>query len=123
MGLEELRPRGDFCPQTVGAPVRVGIAWGVGGTDEECRRTGDLAPRRQHRIVAHRRRGGDEAAAVEIPNRLGVGLIAAGDVVAVQAQDIGDAERRGAQQIGLQRQSIAVAHGELKDRLDAVPRH
>ena len=52
----------------------------------------------------------------------GVGLVAAGHGVAAQAQDVGYVQRRRAQQVGFQRQPVAVAHGELKHRLDTFAR-
>jgi hypothetical protein len=55
-------------------------------------------------------------------NRFGLRLVTLLGVVAMKAKDVRDAERRGAQQIALQRHSIAVAHRELQHRLDAVLR-
>jgi hypothetical protein len=40
-------------------------------------------------------------------------------VVAAQQQEIADAHRGGAHEIALERDAVAVAAGELKDRLDA----
>ena len=80
----------------------------------------DLAPRRQFATIAHPDRGFDQRAGVEIEHRLGVGLIAGARIVAAQHQEVADAERRRADQIALQREAVAVAAGQLQDRLDAV---
>ncbi len=59
----------------------------------------------------------------DVEHRLGVGLVAGLRVVAGQDQQVVHPGRRRAHQIGLQRNAIAVAAGELQDRLDAVLHH
>ena len=83
-------------------------------------RAGDLAAGRQFAGVAQPPRGLQQLARIEIEHRLGVGLIAGARIVAAQHQQIAHAGRRRAQQIALQRDAVAVAAGELKDRLDAL---
>ena len=50
---------------------------------------------------------------------LGARVVAHRLVIAGQAQDIANAQRMGAEQIGLDGQPVAVAAGHLDDRLDA----
>ena len=53
-------------------------------------------------------------------HRFGLGLVARLRVVAGEDQHVVDAERRGAEDIALQREPVAVAAGHLEDRLDAA---
>jgi hypothetical protein len=57
---------------------------------------------------------------VQVVHRLGFRLVARRRVVAGEHQHIVDAERRGAEQVALQREPVAVAAGHLEDRLDAA---
>jgi len=41
-------------------------------------------------------------------------------IVAAQRENIADAERRGAEQLALKRDAVAVAAGDLQNRLDAA---
>ena len=75
---------------------------------------------RQLAVVAHGDRHLRQADGVEIEHRLGLGLVALGRIVALEREQVSDAERRGRHQVALQRDPIAVAASELKDRLDAV---
>ena len=52
---------------------------------------------------------------VQIEHRLGLGMVAQLGVVAGQAQNVVDAQHGGAQQVGLQRDAVAVAAGQLED--------
>ena len=52
---------------------------------------------------------------VQVENGLGTGMVAHLGVVAGQAQDVLDAQGGGAQQVGLQGQTVAVAAGGLVD--------
>ena len=69
---------------------------------------------------------------IEIEDRLGAGLVARLHAVAGQAEDVGDAHRRGAQHVALDGDAVAVAAGDLHDdgvahagqqRADADRRH
>ena len=68
-------------------------------------------------LVAHLLGERDQAGGIEIEDRLGVRLLALLGIVAGEAQDVRNARRTGAQQVALQRDAIAVAHGELQDRV------
>ena len=70
--------------------------------------------------LANADRGLDQRAGIEIEHRLCVGLIARARIVPAQHQQIAQAERRRAEQIALQRETIAVAAGHLQHRLDPV---
>ncbi|OGA13231.1 MAG: hypothetical protein A3D95_05000 [Betaproteobacteria bacterium RIFCSPHIGHO2_12_FULL_69_13] len=59
-----------------------------------------------------------ETAGVEVVHRLRVRLVSGHRLVAAEHQHVADAERRGAQQVALQRDAVAVAAGHLQDRLD-----
>ncbi len=78
-----------------------------------------LRPRRQLSFVADCDGGLDQRAGVEIEHRLCVRLVAGARIIATQDQQVADAERRGAEQVALEREPIAVAAGELQHRLDA----
>ena len=79
-----------------------------------------LRPEGSSPRVAHADGGLNQRAGIEIEHRLGVGLIARARIVAAQHQQVADAERRGADQVALQREPVAVAAGELQHRLDAI---
>ena len=81
----------------------------------------DLAAGREFTLVAQALRGFDQRPRVDIEHRLGVGLVAGLRVVAGEHQEVVDAERRRAHEVALQRDAVAVAAGELQDRLDARP--
>ena len=50
---------------------------------------------------------------VEVEHRLGFRMVARLHAVAGQAQDVGDAERRGAEHVALDRDPVVVAAGDL----------
>ncbi len=120
LGLRELRAGGDLGGQALRLPAGLRIDRAVGGAEEERRRACDLAAGRQFALVAQTARGFQEHARVDIEHRLGVGLVAGARIVAAQHQEVADAERRGAQQVALQRDAVAVAASDLHDRLDAL---
>ena len=87
--------------------------------DEEVRARGRSV--RPERYVAGGQRAGDrdQLHAVEVEHAPGLGLVAGGDVVAGQARDVLDPVHRRADDVGLEREPVAVAADELHDRLDA----
>ena len=87
---------------------------------KKCSAAPDRAPMRQATVIAHRHRGRREARRIEIEHRLGLGLIALARVVPLEHQKVGDAERRGSEQLALQGNAIAIATGELQNGLDTV---
>jgi hypothetical protein len=58
---------------------------------------------------------------IEVEDRARIGVIAELAVVSGEDQQVLDPQCRGAEQVGLQRHPVAVATGDLQDRLDAVP--
>ena len=80
----------------------------------------DLGARRQLALAPHRVGRREQAAAIEIEDRLGLRLVAELGIVAAQHQNVADAQGHGAEEIALQRDAVAVAAGHLQDRLDAV---
>ena len=61
----------------------------------------------------------DEADGVDVEDRRGVGVVAELGRVAGEAEDIAQADRRCAKQVGLDAENVAVAAGVVQDRLDA----
>ena len=53
---------------------------------------------------------------VEVEDRARLGVVAEARVVTREEQQVFDPQRRGAEQVGLQRQAVAVAAGQLQDR-------
>src|SRR5690242_3419082 len=77
------------------------------GADEELRRGLERAARAV--MALRERRGeGDEVGPAELEDRRAVGLVAGLDGVAGQAQDVLDAVHRGTDDVGLQRERVAV---------------
>ena len=67
----------------------------------------------------HRRAEHEQLDGVEVEDAARLGLVAGGDVVAGEAADVLDAVQRGAGDLGLERDAVAVAAGELHDGLHA----
>ena len=82
-----------------------------------------LAARQDLAAVAQPGRERDQVARLQIEHRLCIRLIALGRIVAAQHQKVAHAERHRAQKVALQRDAIAIAAGELQDRLDALLDH
>ena len=70
-------------------------------------------------LVAHGDGHLHQADPVEILHVHGVRMVPVLRVIAAHEQEVGKAERGGAEQIGLQRDAIAIAPGDLDDRFDA----
>jgi CBS domain-containing protein len=100
---------------------------------EQLRARGDLRAKARHVLVArsHRRIGRrqhavrlggqpDQVHDVEVAYRSRLGLIGDLDLVATQAEDVPDAEKPAAEQIGLEREPVAVATTHVDDRLDSL---
>ncbi len=81
-------------------------------------RDAERPPGQQQALVAHGAGGLDEADAVEVEHGLGAGVVAEPGVVAGHQQHVRDAQRARRDQVRLQREPVAVAAGELHDRLD-----
>jgi hypothetical protein len=87
--------------------------------DQPARRRVQRAPGQQPPLVAHGAGGPHELDAVQVEHGLGVRVIAEPRVVAGHQDHVGDAEGGGGQQVGLERDAVAVAAGDLHDRFDA----
>src|SRR4051812_38015137 len=87
--------------------------------DEQARRRVDDAPRE---VAALRQpaRDGDELGRVEVEDAARLRLVAGHDVVAGHAADVLDAVHRGADDLGLEVEAVAVTAGELHDGLDSA---
>jgi hypothetical protein len=94
--------------------TRYSIGGAAGFSTAPTKSRGQVAP------VGHRAGQRDELGAVEVEDALGLGLVAGGHVIAGQGHEVHDAVQRGAGDLGLQGQAIAVAADELHDRLDAA---
>src|SRR6185312_5230285 len=128
--LEHLGPVADLQLQEAGSGARLheGALHAVldrrrpgvlDGAEEQPRRglhrpSGEVAPLGQHA------RDGEELRAVEVEDAAGLGLVTRRHVVAGEGDHVLDAVQRGADDVGLQREPIAVAADELHDRLDAA---
>ncbi len=67
-------------------------------------------------LVAHRSQHREQGNAVEVEYRSRLRMIAGLDAVSCQTKNIGDAEGRGAQDVALNGDAVAVAAGYLHDR-------
>ena len=120
--LDELRAGGDLLGEPSHAKVvrrREGI---FRRAEKDARRRRQLAPREKLRFVAHAPDDRQQRDRIEIEDRLGFGMVAALHAVAGQAQNVADAERRGAQHGALDGDAIVVAAGNLHHRGIADPR-
>jgi hypothetical protein len=117
--LHELRAGGDLLAEPGRAEPGRRRERVLDRSDEPVRRRVQLAPGQQPPLVAHGAGGPHELDAVEVEHRLGVGVVAEPRVIAGHQEQIADAQRGGGQQIGLQRDAVAVAAGDLHDRFDA----
>ena len=61
----------------------------------------------------------DQADGVDVEDRGGVGIVAQLGRVAGEAEDVAQADGRGAQQVGLDGEQVAVAAGVVQNRLNA----
>ena len=77
-------------------------------------------PGGQRALLAQPARRGHQPAAVDVVDRLGLRLVAVLRIVAMQAEDVGNAQGRRPDEIALEGQAVAIAHGELQHRLDAM---
>src|SRR5579864_399612 len=84
--------------------------------EEEVRRGTDVAAG-EVGAVRHLLRRDEKLNGVEVEDTPRLGLVAGGDVVTGEAEDVLDPVQRGAGELGLQREAVAVAAGELHDGL------
>src|SRR5262249_15853451 len=121
-GLREFGPGGDFGRELVGLPARWRVDRRVGGTEEEARVACDLAPGGKLALVAQLARHGRQRGRIDVEHRLGLRLVAGLRVVTGEAQEVVHATGGGAHEIGLQRNAVAIAAGELEDGRDTRAR-
>ena len=74
------------------------------------------APGGEGAAVAHVARNPQERNRVEVEHRLGLRVIALTHVVACETQDVAHAERRGAENVALHGDAVAIAAGDLANR-------
>ena len=119
--LDELRARLDLLrqpqmPQVLRRHERIRRR-----AQEKLRRRGQLAPAQQDPLVPHDLGCAQQMQRVKIEHPPRLRLIARAHVVARQAEDVAYAQRRRAQQIALNRNTVAVPASHLQDRLIARP--
>src|SRR5689334_12499633 len=115
--LHKLGARIDLGLQPCRFPSRRRIDRVVGTAEKEIKIAADLPASGKLAYVPQASRGIEQRARIEIKDRLGVGLIPGARIVTTQHQEIAYARRRRAQQIALQRNSVAIAASQLKDGL------
>ena len=109
-----------FALRRIRLPVRRRIDRRVGGAEEEIRLAADLRAGRQFPGRGCRPRSRSAGRESRSNTGLASGWSPCVRIVATQHQQVAHAERGGAQQVALQREPVAVAAGELEDRLDPV---
>src|SRR6476646_8088633 len=114
--LQEPGARADFLEGSVDAIVDRRRGGVLDRADEERRRRVELAAR-EVAAVAHRLGGRNQLNRVEVEDAPRLRLVTGGDVVPGQAADVLDPVQRGARDVGLQREPVAVATDQLHDRL------
>ena len=70
-------------------------------------------------VIAHHAHHPDQVHRVDVVYGLTLRVIAPDGMVSAQRQNVGNAENGGAQDISLQTQAVAIAAGELHNRLQA----
>jgi hypothetical protein len=81
-----------------------------------------VCPGRKDPFVAHGLDQVDELHRIDVEDIFGLRIVAELLMIAGQAEDIAHPQRRGAEQVGLQGDPVAVAHHHLHERLDALLR-
>src|SRR5690242_4932479 len=119
LGLRELRAGGHLLAEPGRAEAGRRGERVLDRTDVPVRRRVQRAPGQQPPLVAHGAGGPHELDAVQVEHGLGVRVVAEPRVVAGHQDHVEDAEGGGGQQVGLERDPVAVAAGDLHDRLDA----
>src|SRR5216683_778662 len=117
--LHELRARGHFLAEPGGAETGRRGGWVLHGAYQPPRRRVQLPAGQQPAFITHRPSRPHELNAVDIEHWLGFGVVAESRVIAGHQQYVGDPQGGRRQQVGLKRDAVAVAAGELHDRLDA----
>ncbi len=118
--LHELRAGVDLGLQAGRSPAGRRIDRIVGAAEEKIGASGDLATGRQFAGVAKPPRGIEQRTRIEIKHRHGIRLVTGARIVTAQHQQIAHARGCRAQQVALQRDTIAITAGELKNRFDAL---
>ena len=118
LGLDELRAGGDLLAEPLGADGgRLGERV-LHRAEETVRRRIDHAPGQQGVLVAHGAQGPQQLDTVQVEHWLGLGMVTDLRVIARHHQDVADAERGCAEQVGLQRDAVAVPARHLHDGLE-----
>jgi hypothetical protein len=87
--------------------------------EQEPRRRVDRATGHQHALVPQRARGPHQAAGRQVEHRRRVGVVAPLGPVPGHQQQVGHAQRPRREQVGLQRDPVAVPAGHLHHRFQA----
>jgi hypothetical protein len=94
----------------------------IGRAEKQARRRRQPAARQKAALVAHHADDGEKRDRVEVEDGLGLGVVAALHAVAGEAENVADAERRGAEHRALDGDAVRVAAGDLQDGRIADPR-
>ncbi len=117
--LHELGARGGLLRQARGTEAGRRCERVLDRADQPAGPGGERPAGQQAAFVTHRPGGPQELHAVQVEHRVGVRVITEFRVVAGHQQHVRDAHGGGGEQVGLERQPVAVAAGELHDRLDS----
>ena len=118
LGLHELGAGRDLLAQPFGPEGGRRGERVLHRAEEAFRRRVEPPPGQQDVLIAHGPQGPQQLDAVQVEHRLGPRVVAELRVVAGHDQDVADAEGAGAEQVGLQRDPVAVPAGHLHDRLE-----
>jgi hypothetical protein len=117
LGLHELRAGRDLLAEPFGPEVGRGRERVLDRAEEAVGRRVHGTPGQQDMVVTHGAQRPQQLHAVQVEYRLGRRVVTELRVVAGHHQDVADAEGRRPEQVGLQRDAVAVPAGHLHDRL------
>src|SRR5207302_10425775 len=115
--LNKVGPGPDFLLQPEGTELQWGREGVLDSADEKRWRLVERSAAQVGATVAHAGRNLDQLHRVDVIDAPGLGVIADSHIITTHQGDVADAERRGTEQVGLQRQPAPVANGELHDGL------
>ena len=118
LGLHELRAGRDLLAEPFGAEPGRRRERVLDRAEKTVGRGVHGAPGQQDMVLTHGAQRPKQLDAVQVEYRLGRRVVAELRVVAGHHQNVADAERRRPEQVGLQRDAVAVPAGHLHDRLE-----
>ncbi len=118
--MHEAGTGSDLLAQPQGAVVLWRREWIGGRADEEARGRRDRPAVIQDTLFTQVVHHADQMDGIYVINILGFGMITPDAMIAAKAEQVADAQGGRAQQIGLDRQAVAIATSHLGDRFDAM---